>query len=167
MDLYVLRHGVAEERDSRKYPDDRERPLTGKGIARLTRQVRGMNSLRIRPDLILTSPLRRAVQTAEVIQEGLSNRRQVEFSESLVPWAEPREILDELSEGRAAERTVIVVGHEPHLSSLISLVSSGTLDCAIRLKKGALCKLRITTLGPGRCGRIEWSLTPKQLSKLG
>ena len=138
---------LAEERDSRKYPDDRERPLTGKGIKRLTRQVRGMNSMRIRPDVILTSPLRRAVQTAEVVLEGLSNRPEMEFSDSLVPWADPQEILDELRLSHAAERSVMVVGHEPHVSSLISLVSSGTLDCAIRMKKGALCKLRIPSPG--------------------
>ncbi len=167
MDLYVLRHGVAEERNILKYPDDRERPLTRKGIVRLTQQVRGMNALGIRPDLILTSPLRRAVQTADIVHDGLSRKAQREFSESLAPWAEPREILDELSEAHASKRAVMVVGHEPHLSNLVSLVSSGTLDCAIRLKKGALCKLRIPTLGPGRCGRIEWSLTPKQITKLG
>ena len=167
MDLYVFRHGQAGERDSQKYPDDRERPLTGKGVVRLSQQVRGMNSLGIRPDLILTSPLRRAVQTAEVVREGLSNEVHMEFSESLVPWAEPREILDELSEAHVTERSVMVVGHEPHLSGLVSLVSSGTLGCAIRLKKGALCKLRIPVLDPDCRGRIEWSLTPKQMSKLG
>jgi len=167
MDLYVLRHGQAGERDSQKYPDDRERPLTRRGIERLTRQVRGMKSLDICPDLIVTSPLVRAAQTAEVVQDGLSNKVQLEFSSGLVPWAEPREILGELGEAHATRDCVMVVGHEPHLSSLISLVSSGTLDCAIRLKKGALCKLRIPSLVPGRCGRIEWSLTPKQMTKLG
>ena len=167
MDLYVLRHGRAEEPDGLKYPDDRERPLTLKGIERLAQQVKGMNSLGICPKLIVTSPLVRAVQTAEVFRKGLSGKGEIEFSNCLVPWAEPREILEELREAHAAEHSVMVVGHEPHLSSLISLVSSGTLNCAIRLKKGALCKLRIPTVGPGRCGRIEWSLTPKQISKLG
>ena len=167
MDLYILRHGQAGERDSMKYPDDRERPLTSKGIERLARQVRGINALGICPDMILTSPLVRAVQTSEVVLEGLADEVRLEYSNSLMPWAEPGELLDELREEHATEHTIMVVGHEPHLSSLISLVSSGTLDCAIRLKKGALCKLRIPTLGPGRCGRIEWSLTPKQMSKLG
>ncbi len=167
MDLYVLRHGQAEERDGLKYPDDRERPLTLRGIERLARQVRGMNSLGICPELIVTSPLVRAVQTAEVVREGLTLEMRLEYSNYLEPWAEPREILEELRKAHAAEHSVMVVGHEPHLSSLISLVSSGTLNCAIRLKKGALCKLRIPTVDPGRCGRIEWSLTPKQISKLG
>ena len=167
MDLYVLRHGIAGERDSQKYPDDRERPLTRKGIERLRLQARGMNSLGIAPDLILTSPLVRALQTAEVVRDGLTHKGRLDISECLVPWAEPGEILDELRKAHESEGRIMVVGHEPHLSSLISLVASGTLDCAIRLKKGALCKLRIPTLGPGRCGRIEWSLTPKQISKLG
>ena len=167
MDLYILRHGRAEERNSLKYPDDRERPLTRKGIERLTQQVSGINSLGIDPDLIVTSPLVRAVQTAEVIREGLALETRLEYSDSLAPWAEPGAILDELRKAHATERSIMAVGHEPHLSSLISLVSSGTLNCAIRLRKGALCKLHIPTLGPGRCGRIEWSLTPKQMSNLG
>ena len=66
-----------------------------------------MNSLGISPDLILTSPLRRAVQTAEVVQEGLSNKGQMQFSQSLVPWTEPREILNELGEAHATERNVV------------------------------------------------------------
>ncbi len=166
MDLYVLRHGVAEERDSIRYPDDRERPLTSNGLKRLARQVKGMSTLKICPDVIVTSPLVRAVQTAEVVRNGLAEVRQLEVSDSLVPWADPQEILVELRDTHATG-SVMVVGHEPHLSSLISLASSGTLNCSIRLKKGALCKLRIPGPDPGRCGRIEWSLTPKQMMRMG
>lgn len=167
MDLYVLRHGRAEERDSQKYPDDRERPLTRKGIRRLERQVKGIESLGICPDLYVTSPLLRAVQTAEVVHQGLAGTGPLERSDSLVPWADPVAILEELRDIHWQAASIMVVGHEPHLSSLISLISSGTLDCEIRLRKGSLCKLRIPTLRPGRCGRIEWSLTPKQMLNLG
>ena len=167
MDLYVLRHGIAEDRDSQKYPDDTERPLTRKGFERLILQTKGMNSIALSLDLIMTSPLLRAVQTAEVVHEELADSGPLVVSDSLVPWAEPQEFLTELRDARARVGSVMIVGHEPHLSGLVSLISSGTLDCAIRLKKGALCMLRISSLGSGRCGRIEWSLTPKQMLKLG
>ena len=167
MDLYVLRHGLAGEQDSRKYPDDRERPLTRKGFKRLKRQTRGMKSIDLNPDLIVTSPLRRAVQTAEVVHQELYDKCPLIVSDNLAPWSDPRDTLDELRAEHASAGRVMIVGHEPHLSSLVSLVATGSMDAGIRLKKGALCKLRIPIPGPGRCGRIEWSLTPRQMIKLG
>ncbi len=167
MDLYVLRHGVAEDRDSLKYPDDGERPLTARGVRRLAREARGMNSIKLRPDLTLTSPLVRAVQTAETILEGLDASCPLQASGALVPWADPEDILVELETNHATLTSVMIVGHEPHLSSLISLVASGSLNTAIRLRKGALCRLKIPTLSTGQCGEIEWSLTPGQMMKLG
>ncbi len=167
MDLYVLRHGLAEDRDFLKYPNDNERPLTPKGVRRLARQIEGMNSLRLRPEITLTSPLVRAVQTSEIVLAGLDASCRQEVSDALTPWAAPRDILDELASTHSSLGRVMVIGHEPHLSSLVSLVATGSLNAAIRLRKGALCKLRIPILGPGRCGRIEWSLTPSQMIKLG
>ena len=167
MDLYVLRHGLAEDRDFLKYPDDSERPLTPRGVRRLARQVGGMNSIRLRPELTLTSPLIRAMQTSETVLAGLNASSRLEVSDALTPWAAPRDILNELASTHSSPGSVMVVGHEPHLSSLVSLVATGSVDASIRLRKGALCKLRISALGPGRCGRIEWSLTPSQMIKLG
>ena len=166
MDLYVLRHGRAEDRNYQKYPDDGERPLTLKGIARLALQVKGMNSIKLSPELTLTSPLTRAMQTAETVVKGLATNCRLEVSDALTPWAYPQDILDELARTHSSLASVMVVGHEPHLSSLVSLVSSGSPDAAIRLRKGGLCKLRIPIPGTGRCGRIEWSLTPRQMTRL-
>ena len=166
MDLYVLRHGLAEDRNYQKYPDDRERPLTRKGMARLARQVKGMNSLKITPEVVVSSPLTRAMQTAEIVLDGLAATCRLEVSDALAPSAYPQDIIDELARTRSSLASVMVVGHEPHLSSLVSLVSSGSPDAAIRLRKGGLCKLRIPILGTGRSGRIEWSITPRQMTRL-
>lgn len=167
MDLYVLRHGVAGERDARAYPDDGQRPLTPKGIKRMTLQVKGLNSIGIRPDLTLTSPLIRAIQTAEIVVKDMAGCGKLDVSDSLVPWAEPSEILEELGTLPPTIGSVMIVGHEPHLSRVVSLVATGSLDAGIRLRKGSLCKLRIPAPIPGRCGRIEWSLTPKQMIRMG
>ena len=166
MDLYVLRHGLAEDRNYRKYPDDRERPLTRKGMARLARQVKGMNSLKIAPEMTVSSPLIRAMQTAEIVLDGLAANCRLEVSDALAPSAYPQDVIDELGRTHSTLASVMVVGHEPHLSSLVSLVASGSPDAAIRLRKGGLCKLRIPVLGTGRCGRIEWVLTPMQMIRL-
>ena len=167
MDLYVLRHGVAEDRDYLKYPDDRGRPLTVKGVRRLERQIKGMNAIKLRPDLTVTSPLVRAVQTAEIVLSGLSKTSTLEVSGALVPSADSHDILDEIAGTYPSRDSVMVVGHEPHLSSLISLVATGSPSPAVRLRKGALCKLRIPDLRSGQLGWIEWSLTPRQMIKLG
>ena len=71
MNLYILRHGIAADRSS-KYPDDNLRPLTRKGIDRMRREAKGMSAIGIAPDLIISSTLVRAVQTAEIVQQGLS-----------------------------------------------------------------------------------------------
>ena len=71
MNLYILRHGIAADRSS-EYPDDNLRPLTRKGIDRMRREAKGMSAIGIAPDLIISSTLVRAVQTAEIVQQGLS-----------------------------------------------------------------------------------------------
>ena len=169
MDLYVLRHGLADRRSRVKYPDDSERPLTRKGVRRLRRQVRGMNAIRLRPELVVSSPLVRAMQTAEVVLEGVRGVGPLEVSEALAPWSDPRDILMELDDEKGPDlRSVMVVGHEPHLSRLVSLVATGSDDSIIRLKKGTLCRLRTHPLAfDGRRGRIEWSMTPRQMARLG
>ena len=167
MDLYVLRHGLAEARNINKYPDDSERPLTGRGIRRLVRQVKGMISIELSPSLTITSPLVRAIQTAELVRGGLRRTGRLKVSEALAPWADPCEILEELAADHAAEDSVMVVGHEPHLSSLISLVVTGSRQPIIKIRKGALCKLRVPAPEADRCGQVEWSLTPRHMISLG
>ena len=163
MNLYILRHGIAADRDSRKYPDDGDRPLTRKGIDKMTRQVAGMNALAISPDVIITSPLVRAAQTAEIVRRGLTAPPQTATSDALVPWSHPSRLLQELTANYPSASSIMLVGHEPHLSCLVSLILIGDILALIKLKKGALCHLKIS---PSRRGRLLWALTPNQLTKL-
>lgn len=167
MDLYVLRHGVADARGHLAYPDDDERPLTAKGIRRMRRQTRGLNSIGLSLDVIITSPLVRALQTAEIVHRRLDDPGELAISASLAPSGDPRAPIDEISTRYSSADNVMLVGHEPYLSALISLLVTGSTQPVIRLKKGALCKLRVVSPSYGRCGWIEWSLTPRQMVKLG
>ena len=167
MDVYVLRHGVADERDYRKYPDDDLRPLLPAGIDKLTRQAKGLKAAGLSLDLVISSPLVRAVQTAEVIMAGLEIASELAYSEALVPEAHPYLLLEELANKHSGVERVMVVGHEPHMSSFVSMVVSGNQGGFIRLKKGALCKLRIPRLDGVKSGWLEWLMTPDQMIKMG
>lgn len=166
MDLYVLRHGVAAERDWGRYPDDDERPLTEHGKAKLAKQVTGLNAVGLSLDLMISSPLVRAEQTAQIVRDGLATPGEQATSDTLVPEAHPYLLLEELSSRHAGRESVMVVGHEPHLSSFVSMVISGDPSGLIRLKKGALCKLRLASLGGTKCGWLEWLMTPDQMIRL-
>lgn len=167
MDVYVLRHGLADERDHRKYPNDDLRPLTPKGIDKLTRQARGLKTMGFSVDLVISSPLVRAVQTAEAIMKGLDIACALRYSETLVPEAHPYLLLEELASKHSGVGRVMVVGHEPHMSSFVSMVVSGDPNGLIRLKKGALCKLSMPRVDGVRSGRLEWLMTPAQMMKMG
>lgn len=163
MELYILRHGVAAERGSKEYPSDGDRPLTPDGVKKLRRIVRSMRSLELSFDLILTSPYVRARQTADIVAEGLGLELSLELSALLEPGADLERLIADLASRKKGSGRILVVGHEPMLSSLISLLLSGEEDLEITLKKGGICKLAIRSLSPGRCATMEWLLTPKQL----
>ncbi len=167
MNLYVLRHGLAADRDSLQYSRDEDRPLTPKGTRKMARQVKGMRSIGLSMDAIVTSPLLRAVQTARIVHKRLPALSTPVTSENLTPLGGRHSLVDELAAGYPSDSSVMIVGHEPYLSDLISVLVSGVPGQLVRLKKGALCKLRLPSPRYGRCGWIEWSLTPRQLVKLG
>ena len=162
MNLYILRHGIAAERGT-KYPDDDLRPLTGKGIKRMRRAAVGMNVIGVAPDLIISSPLLRAIQTAEIVRNELDSPSQMAISETLSPEAHPSQIIQELVKSHSSSSGVMVVGHEPHLSGLVSYIMTGQVSWLITLKKGALCNMDISDSGRGH---ILWALAPKQLRAL-
>ncbi len=167
MDLYVLRHGLAGTRGSPEYPNDDERPLTSRGVRRMIRQTRGLRSIGLSVDVIITSPLTRAAQTAEIVHQGLDESIRLTVSEALAPTGDPAALMAQLAMDRPSVDRVMIVGHEPYLSGLISVLATGGTEPVIRLKKGALCKLRVPIPKHGRCGWIEWFLTPKQMIRLG
>jgi phosphohistidine phosphatase len=164
MELYILRHGIAEEK-SVKWPDDSKRPLTTKGEKRMCQAAAGIKAMGLAFDLVLTSPFERAKRTAEIVVEILGGK--IEISTHLESGADRKKLVQQLNGEYQGRKNILLVGHEPDLSEFISLLCCGNEDLQLTLKKGGLCKLSIAKLQPGKCASMEWLLTPKQLRMAG
>ena len=164
MNLYVLRHGIAVEPGTPGYANDADRPLTPEGERKLRQIARAIEALELSFDLILSSPFLRARQTAEIVAEILEARKKLELSDSLTPGGSMKKLVELLNRLQPSPESVLLVGHEPHLSGLISLLVSGRETFAVVMKKGGLCKLSAESLKPCRCAVLEWLLTPKQMA---
>jgi len=165
MDLYILRHAIAEDKASAK--PDSQRRLTAEGEEKMRRIAEGMKSLDLEFDLILSSPYLRAKQTAEIVAGIFNLGSCLEMSDDLIPSGNPKNLIEALNNRYSDRESIVLVGHEPYLSSLISLLLSGGTNIAITLKKGGLCKLAVEHLKYGRCASLEWLLTPRHLKMLG
>jgi phosphohistidine phosphatase len=163
MNLYVMRHGLAAEPDSAQYSRDSDRPLTPKGERKLWKITSALEELEISFDWILSSPYLRARQTAEIVAEGLGLLKKLQITETLTPAGSAKKLIETIHQRETAPDDVLVVGHEPYLSELISLLVSGERPIAVTMKKGSLCKLTTELLEFGQCASLEWLLTPKQL----
>jgi len=163
MNVYLLRHGLAVEPGTQGYSRDADRPLTPKGERKLWKIAQAMEALELSFDLILSSPYVRARQTAEIVAEALGARKKIELSDVLTPAGKVKDLVEHLNHFKPHLQAVMLVGHEPYLSGLISLWVGGAPGLVIDMKKGGLCKLSVEVLKPGRCAVLEWLLTPKQM----
>lgn len=163
MELYLLRHGLAVERGTPGFEDDAARPLTPKGRRQLRKISAAIKKLERDFDLILSSPFLRAKQTAEIVANGLQLKRRLKFSNALAPGGAAAILLRQLERHKPAPEKVLLVGHEPDLSRLISLLVIGNLQLQLDFKKGGLCKLEAKELRAGKCATLAWLLTPKQM----
>ena len=156
MEIFFLRHVNAHDLGP-SYKTDRERPLTKVGKHKIKQIAKGMKKLKLTFDLILCSPLVRAEETAQ----GLKMKKKIILTKNLAPDADFKKLISEIKKYTRSKR-VLLVGHEPFLSQLISLLISGTTNCPITLKKGGLCTLSMKSLLYKKCATLEWLLTPKQ-----
>jgi phosphohistidine phosphatase len=163
MNLYILRHGIAAERGTPGFSNDADRPLTPKGERKLWQVAEAMEALGLCFDVILTSPFVRARQTADIVAEAFNARKWIETADSLTPSGSAKALIDRINRLKPPPEDVLLVGHEPYLSELISLLVTGDSKMSLALKKGGLCKLEVARLTPGRCAALEWLLTPKQM----
>ena len=164
MNIYILRHGIAAERGTPGYATDADRPLTPEGERKLQLVAEAMKALELGFDLILSSPYLRARQTAEVVAAALDLSKKLEFSDSLVPDGSTYLLVEQLNRLAPAPENVLLVGHEPYLSVLVSLLITGKERSCVVLKKGGFCKLTAESLKHGRCAALAWLLTPKQMA---
>jgi phosphohistidine phosphatase len=159
--LFILRHGIAVTRGDPAYPLDSDRPLTPKGLKRLKRIADGMRRMRVGFDLILSSPYRRALETAFVVAREYGTGEFIQTHDALKPEVLPEEVIRTLE--KYSSQRILLVGHEPQLSALVSTLISGSASARPLLKKGGLCKLQLERLQAGRCATLLWLLTPKQM----
>jgi len=168
MNLYLMRHGIAVEANDPAVTLDNQRPLTNKGVKRLRRAARGLRRLEIPFDGILTSPVLRARQSAEIAATALGLESRLEEVSGLAPESTVEHLLFGLTRYQDREH-LLMVGHEPLLSQTISslLCASRDHELAIDMRKGSLCRIEIDGLPPSSPGILHWHLAPKQLRLLG
>lgn len=165
--LYVLRHGEAVTAGTPGFENDRDRPLTPKGIRLTKKAAIGMRGIGIRFERILTSPLVRARDTAQLVAEGTRFAGDVEETDALAPDAAPQALFEVLNDVFGRAKNAVIVGHQPDLGSLISILTSGDLNLSIDIKKGSICKIAVHGDVERACGTLEWLLTSKQLAEIG
>jgi phosphohistidine phosphatase len=165
MNLFFLRHAKACAR-GRKWASDEARPLTRDGEKKMFEVARGIKALDLPLDLILTSPSIRAFRTAEILGEILESKRVIE-TENLAPEAALKSVIGEIKRKYPRSKEIALVGHEPFMSRLISVLLTGGDKLPLELRKAGLCKLTVKSLRLGACGSLEWLLTPNQLVCLG
>ena len=172
MNLLVIRHAIAEDKEAfaESGRDDDQRPLTQAGRGKMRRAAQGLRVVAGRVALLASSPLVRARETAEIVAPELGASR-VEIVEALRPDQSYDELVKWLRSHSMpnddGDRVVAVVGHEPHLSGLVTWLMTGGDDSRVELKKGAACLVHFD--GPPRKGEgvLRWALTPSQLRGLG
>lgn len=163
MELYVVRHGIAV--DGSEGSPDEWRPLTGKGRRRMRKISRAFAKRGRELELILTSPLVRAVQTAEILA-GEADHGEVDVLGELDPKFDVASLRKALARRAGKARTVAIVGHEPQLSSLLSALS-GTAQPEIDLQKGSIVRVDVPKLTDGASADPRWWLKPKGSRKKG
>lgn len=169
--LLVIRHAIAEDRErfARTGEDDARRPLTADGRKRMRKGAAGLRAIVPEIALLATSPFTRAAETAVILVDAYEGLDAIELDE-LTPEASPTRFLawftslKPLGDGTAP---VAIVGHEPHLSSLVTWLVSGKTRPVLALRKGGACLIEFDGAIERGGGQIIWVLTPAQLRKLG
>jgi phosphohistidine phosphatase len=163
-ELYLLRHGIAVDPGSSGLPDD-ARPLTEKGIKRMRQIAGGLRTLDLELEAIVSSPLVRAKETAEIVAGALGMSDRLETSNVLETGSDPAKIerwLRQRAEGR-----LMLVGHNPTLSDLVSLLVVGSRMSSIcDLKKGGIAALSRRQESSGLF-ELSWLAPPQLLRRLG
>ena len=167
MQLLVIRHAAAEDRDSfaASGQPDTMRPLTDDGRKKMRAAARGLRRVVPKLQVLATSPLVRAAQTAEVVAKAYRGM-DVATLEELSPERRPDELLGWLRSHQLGD-TVAVIGHEPHLGFLVGWLLTGRNDSFVEMKKGGAVLLVFDDPPSGGNAVLAWALAPRHLRWLG
>ena len=167
MQLLIIRHAIAEEREDfaeTGAPDD-DRPLTSFGRRRMRRNADGLRRIAPPIDLLASSPLARAQQTARIVADRFGFEA-VETVEALRPDA-PIKTFSAWLARQDGDSTIAIVGHDPHLSTALTWMLSGVEEPRVTLRKGGVAMVMFAQKPAAGRGTLLWLLTPAQLRSLG
>ena len=166
-ELYLMRHGPAGQRGSLgARADDNLRTLTDVGRKKMARVAQGLQKLPVKLDWVVTSPLARAKETAEIVAKVAAPEAPLTECEALAPGGSAQAVLAFLAE-HAERPRVLLVGHEPDLSLLAGHLIGAGPKANLGFKKGGCCLIRLQQLPPRSAGELVWWATPRLLRKLG
>ena len=166
MEIVIVRHGPAADRDPSRWPDDQQRPLTSDGKRSTRKAAKGLATLHPTIDKIVTSPAARAHATAEILRNVLDVEAELETWSELEPDTAPGPILERLQR-LSRKRGICVVGHEPTMGELLGLSVTGESVPIARFSKAGAAQIVFPEEPRPGAAEIGWVLTRKQLERLG
>lgn len=162
MDVYLLRHGIAEEGEAGT--SDADRALTAEGRRKLRQVLVAACDAKVSLDLILSSPLKRTLQTADVARRTLKYKGEILKTKVLAPGSNVQQVWDEIRDHRD-KTSLMLIGHNPQFSQLAAFLL-GSPDMQVDFKKGGLMKISFENFLPLPRGVLCWYITAKAVSKL-
>ncbi|MCB9853483.1 MAG: phosphohistidine phosphatase SixA [Phycisphaerales bacterium] len=162
MFVYLIRHAIAEERSPHGHADDAARRLTDRGVSRMKRNVAALDALNVELDAIWTSPLIRARETAELLIQLLRRGGRIDTVDDLAPSGNHAALLARLAASDNSDG-VALVGHEPDMGEIASLLLCGEADSVMAFKKGGVACIDFNGGCDPPAGMLQWLLTPRQM----
>jgi phosphohistidine phosphatase len=163
--IYIMRHGIAQERGGQDASDDAQRKLTPEGREKTREIAKGLKRVGFAVDWIVTSPLVRALETAEIVRDTLKLDAPFEHCDALRPGLNAAELMKFLSK-RPERKRVLLVGHEPDLGFLAASLLGAGDETNLAFKKGGCCLIAVEQLPPRSPGELVWWLAPRVLRAL-
>jgi phosphohistidine phosphatase len=165
--VILFRHGIAHDRADPNCPVDPERALTDEGKKKTRKSAKGLKAMGVAPTRILTSPYKRAKETAAIVAEVLGiDGSKVTMTDALLPEAAPYSIFHALYAFHATDEEVICVGHAPNIDRVIAVALTGERTPVTELKKSGACLLAVEDL-PRTKAALIWMIPPKVLGEIG
>ena len=165
MRLYIVRHAIAVPRGTPEVEDD-DRALTEEGIAKMKQAAAGLNVLDYVPELILSSPLLRARQTAEILLKAFGKSVELKISPALAPSGARQELYHDISLAEKKLKSLMLVGHQPSLGEIAGEIVFGSPEHFVDLKKGGACAIELEGVRGTLKGSLVALLTPSILRKI-
>jgi phosphohistidine phosphatase len=166
MDVFLLRHAEAELLGETNQFRDEARALTEDGRKQMRNAAFGLHNLHVKFDLIVSSPLIRARQTAEIVAEVFKHQESIAIWEELSPGVRPASLFERIKT-KGPRNSILLVGHEPDMGTIASFLLVGSSKVSIPFKKAGLCRIEVDEIPPILPGTLKWMLTPKVLALAG